>query len=148
MTKKSKNLKKSGEKYTGGSFSEIPPSRHQFGDLAKLAANFIEINFSGVREVQALRMLESEGIDGMYNKTELSKSDDEDLLFSKAETIELTNGKIESNSKIALTLLKGIDLYETKREEQIDGKSAQFPTVIASGLCSFSFTFFELLQPN
>ena len=101
--------------------------------MAKLAANFIQNNFSGGREVQALRMLETEGIDGMYNKTELNKADDEALLFAKAETIELTNGKIESNSKIALTLLKGIDLYETKRDEQIGGKSAQFPTVIASG---------------
>merc|ERR1711892_1349184 len=55
------------EKYTGGSFSEVYPSRHQIGDLAKMAANFIRDNFDSPNSVKNLRQLEELSID-LYEK--------------------------------------------------------------------------------
>ena len=102
------------EKYNGGSFSEVYPSRHQMGDLAKMAANFVRENFNSPKSVKQLRQLEEEGVEKMYNASGIVKTN---LAYANGTVIELTNGQVQSHDRIALVLMKSIDLYEKELGE-------------------------------
>merc|ERR1711935_1295246 len=120
------------EKYSGGSFSEVYPSRHQIGDLAKMAASFVRDNFNSPKSVKNLRQLEELGVEKMYNASDIAKAD---LTFGNGTVIELSNGQLQSNDRIALVLMKSIDLYEKELgEDAVNAKSARYPAVIASAM--------------
>ena len=84
------------ENYNGGSFSEIPPSRHQFEELAKLARNFIRNNpIESERLDENAKLLTDleDGYAKFMNKTGLTESG---LDFKPAQKVEVSNGALQA----------------------------------------------------